>query len=84
MTRRTASVRPSPLLALAGLAAALTGTPAPAPRTAQGAVFMVNPVQSSGNQDLTDQKDSDAAVPASAYRTVTLTNLDGPVACVGD
>jgi len=37
----------------------------------------VNPVQSSGDQTLTDQKDSDAAVPASAYATVPLRNLDG-------
>lgn len=42
-----------------------------------GSVFMVNPVQSSGDQTLTDQKDSDAAVPASAYATVPLRNLDG-------
>jgi hypothetical protein len=40
-------------------------------------VFMVNPVQSSGNENLTDQNDSDAAVPASAYATVQLRNLDG-------
>jgi hypothetical protein len=40
-------------------------------------VFMVNPVQSSGNENLTDQNDSDAAVPASAYATVQLRNLGG-------
>jgi hypothetical protein len=45
--------------------------------TGSGSVFMVNPVQSSGNQNLTDQNDSDAAVPASAYATVQLRNLDG-------
>jgi hypothetical protein len=32
-------------------------------------VFVPNPVQSSGDESLTDQKDSDAAVPASAYYT---------------
>jgi hypothetical protein len=42
-----------------------------------GRIFMVNPVQSSGDQSLTDQQDSDAAVPQSAYRTVPLRNLDG-------
>jgi zinc metalloprotease ZmpB len=45
--------------------------------TGTGSVFMVNPVQSSGNENLTDQNDSDAAVPASAYATVQLRNLDG-------
>jgi hypothetical protein len=45
--------------------------------TGKGSVFMVNPVQSSGNENLTDQKDSDLAVPASAYATVTLRNLLG-------
>jgi zinc metalloprotease ZmpB len=40
-------------------------------------VFVPNPVQSLGDETLTDQKDSDAAVPATAYHTVTLTNLDG-------
>jgi hypothetical protein len=45
--------------------------------TATGSIFMVNPVQSSGTQSLTDQKDAAAAVPASAYVTVPLRNLDG-------
>ena len=40
-------------------------------------VFKVNPVQSSGNQSLTDMKDSDAAVPMSEYASVQLRNLDG-------
>jgi len=47
------------------------------PRTGVGAVFMVNPVQSSGDQTLTDQKDAASAVPASAYAQVPLRNLDG-------
>ena len=51
--------------------------PTPGTATGSGAVFKVNPVQSSGNQDLTDQKDSDAAVPATEYATVPLRNLDG-------
>jgi hypothetical protein len=45
--------------------------------TGTGRVFMVNPVQSSGDESLTDQNDSDAAVPASDYATVQLRNLDG-------
>ncbi len=49
-----------------------------------GAVFVPNPVQSSGDESLTDQKDSDAAVPASAYYTVPLTNLDGSGYLQGD
>jgi len=40
-------------------------------------VFVPNPVQSLGDQSLTDRKDADAAVPAAAYHDVTLTNLDG-------
>jgi len=40
-------------------------------------VFVPNPVQSLGDESLTDQKDSDAAVPPAAYHAVQLTNLDG-------
>jgi zinc metalloprotease ZmpB len=52
--------------------------------TGSGSVFLSNPVQSLGDQSLTDQKDSDAAVPAAAYHTVTLTNLDGSGFLRGD
>jgi zinc metalloprotease ZmpB len=74
-------------LVMAGLAAAttvaaLTAAPTQADNaagsvTGSGAVFMVNPVQSSGDQTLRDQKDSATAVPASEYATVELRNLDG-------
>ncbi|HEX5861022.1 MAG TPA: M36 family metallopeptidase [Nocardioides sp.] len=75
-------------LVMAGLAAAttvaaLTAAPTQADDaagesvTGRGAVFMVNPVQSSGDQSLRDQKDSATAVPASEYATVALRNLDG-------
>jgi hypothetical protein len=47
-------------------------------------VFVPNPVQSLGDESLTDQKDSDAAVPAAAYHTVKLTNLDGSGYLRGD
>lgn len=51
--------------------------------TGTGSVFQVNPVQSTGDQSLTDQKDSAAAVPASAYASVQLRNLDGSGKLVG-
>lgn len=78
--RTTALVTVTAACAALGLAVA---TPASATKpgsgstTGSGAVFMVNPVQSSGDQSLTDQKDADAAVPSSAYATVPLRNLDG-------
>lgn len=49
-----------------------------------GMVFIANPVQSSGTQTLSDQEDADAAVPASAYYKVALTNLDGSGYLRGD
>jgi zinc metalloprotease ZmpB len=52
--------------------------------TGTARVFVPNPVQSLGDESLTDQKDSDAAVPAAAYHTVTLTNLDGSGFLRGD
>ncbi|MDX3656154.1 M36 family metallopeptidase [Streptomyces sp. ID05-26A] len=42
-----------------------------------GKVFSPNPVSSQQNQNLKDDNDADSAVPASAYKTVTLSNLDG-------
>jgi zinc metalloprotease ZmpB len=52
--------------------------------TGSALVFVPNPVQSLGDESLTDQKDSDAAVPAAAYHAVTLTNLDGSGFLQGD
>jgi hypothetical protein len=52
--------------------------------TGSASVFVPNPVQSLGNESLTDQKDSDAAVPAAAYHAVRLTNLDGSGFLRGD
>jgi hypothetical protein len=54
------------------------------PSTGIASVFVPNPVQSLGDESLTDQKDSDAAVPGAAYHTVTLTNLDGSGYLRGD
>lgn len=75
----------------AGLAALVAALAAGAPGAASapsdvpvGAVFMVNPVQSSGDQTLTDQKDAADAVPASAYAEVPLRHLDGSGYLRGD
>ena len=83
--------RPAVALAIgASLAATLVAaSPASATKpgsgstTGTGSVFMVNPVQSSGTQSLTDQNDSAAAVPLDQYATVALRNLDGSGRLVG-
>ncbi|MER7515413.1 M4 family metallopeptidase [Streptomyces sp. NPDC126499] len=65
------------LIAPAGTASASAPGPAPGTTGPQARVFMVNPVQSSGDQTLTDAKDAADAVPASAYTTAALRGLDG-------
>jgi hypothetical protein len=81
MTRTTSALAGTALLAAALVAAtaqpASAGKPGSGTSTGTAQVFKVNPVQSSGNQSLTDMKDSDAAVPMSEYATVQLRNLDG-------
>jgi len=52
--------------------------------TGSAMVFVPNPVQSLGEESLTDQKDADSAVPAAAYHAVKLTNLDGSGFLHGD
>ncbi len=76
-------VAPAALLALVlvSMSAAKSG---PGGTTGTASVFVPNPVQSLGDENLTDQKDSDAAVPQTAYHTVTLTNLDGSGYLRGD
>jgi hypothetical protein len=64
--------------------AAVAAHPGSGSSTGVGSVFVSNPVQSLGDESLTDQKDSDAAVPAAAYHRVTLTNLDGSGFLSGD
>ncbi|MFF4578528.1 M4 family metallopeptidase [Streptomyces sp. NPDC001389] len=65
-------------LALAGpVSAQSAGSGAAASAPPQARIFMVNPVQSSGDQSLTDGKDGNAAVPESAYTLAALRNLDG-------
>jgi zinc metalloprotease ZmpB len=63
---------------------ALAAKPPPGSSTGTGSVFVPNPVQSLGDESLTDQKDADAAVPTAAYHDVTLTNLDGSGFLRGD
>ena len=63
-------------VALTGLVGALTGTPVSAAPVPTGRVFAVNPVQSSGNENLTDHKDAATAELAAQYVTVPLTDLD--------
>ncbi len=65
-------------------ASAMAASPGPGISTGTGSVFVPNPVQSLGDESLTDQKDADAAVPATAYHLVTLTNLDGSGYLRGD
>jgi zinc metalloprotease ZmpB len=52
--------------------------------TGTGRVFFPNPVATLQDQTLTDQKDADYAALQPAYRTVTLTNLDGSGYLRGD
>jgi hypothetical protein len=57
--------------------AAVAAKPGPSTSIGTGSVFVSNPVEDLGDQSLRDEKDSDAAVPAAAYHTVTVTDLDG-------
>jgi hypothetical protein len=65
------------VLALALASAAYATKPGSGSTTGTASVFAPNPVQDLGIQTLTDQKDAAAAVPAAAYHSVTLTDLDG-------
>jgi len=69
-------------VSLAAIAAATAAQPAAAgkpagPTSGSGTVFSINPVQSTGNQDLVDNKDADSAAFAPAYELVGLTDLAG-------
>jgi hypothetical protein len=72
------------LAAVAVVATAGAGKTGNGSSTGSALVFASNPVQSLGDESLTDQKDSDAAVPATAYHAVRLTNLDGSGFLRGD
>lgn len=71
--------------AVVGAGPSLATKPGSGLETGTGAVFMVNPVQSSGDQDLLDGKDGkEVAMPAAAYATVEIRNLDGSGYLRGD
>ncbi|HEY3562265.1 MAG TPA: M4 family metallopeptidase [Kribbella sp.] len=61
----------------AGVTVPAAAKPPTGATTAKALVFIPNPVQSSGDESLTDQKDSATAVPRGDYYEVTLTDLDG-------
>jgi zinc metalloprotease ZmpB len=76
-------------LSATALAVVLVGSagatkPGPGGSTGIGSVFVPNPVQSLGDESLTDQKDADSAVPAAGYHDVVLTHLDGSGFLNGD
>ena len=60
-----------------GLAASAQAASDPFTHAATGVVFFPNPVQQTGNENLTDSKDADSPAFAAAYHQVTLRNLDG-------
>ncbi|MFE5792149.1 M4 family metallopeptidase [Streptomyces sp. NPDC056503] len=77
----TARRTPRRLLAAAAVTLAAAGALLPSPGATaatapQARVFMVNPVQATGDQTLADHKDAPGDVPASAYALATLRNLD--------
>jgi zinc metalloprotease ZmpB len=72
------------LAAVAVVATAGAGKGGNGSSTGSALVFVPNPVSSLGDESLTDQKDSDGAVPAAGYHAVTLTNLDGSGYLRGD
>jgi zinc metalloprotease ZmpB len=81
---RTVALAAALAVAAVVVAAAMAAKPPSGSSTGLGSVFVSNPVQSLGDEALTDQKDADAAVPAAAYHNVTLTNLDGSGFLSGD
>ncbi len=64
--------------------AAVAAKPPSSGTTGTGQVFFPNPVATSGNQGLTDQKDAEYAALTAEYETVELSNLDGSGYLRGD
>jgi hypothetical protein len=77
LRRRFLSIAAVLTLVAVAATAAIAAKPGPGSSTGSGSVFVANPVEDLGDQTLRDEKDSDAAVPAAAYHTVALTDLDG-------
>jgi hypothetical protein len=77
LRRRFLSIAAVLTLVAVAATAAIAAKPGPGSSTGSGSVFVSNPVEDLGDQTLRDEKDSDAAVPAAAYHTVALTDLDG-------
>ncbi|MEU4480357.1 M36 family metallopeptidase [Micromonospora sp. NPDC023966] len=75
--RRSALVASAVTAALAAGGTTVQAAGDPYDHTATATVFAPNPVQQLGDQSLTDAKDADQPALAGAYRSVTLTNLDG-------
>jgi zinc metalloprotease ZmpB len=82
--RRLCFIAAASVVALTFASLGSAAKPPAGSTTGAAQVFVPNPVQSLGDESLTDQKDSDAAVPAAAYHAVTLTNLDGSGYLRGD
>jgi len=76
MRRRRIALAAAALAAMSATAAWAT-VPGPGTSTGTGRVFFPNPVAQLQNEELTDQKDADYAALQPAYKTVTLTDLDG-------
>ena len=72
------------VLVLATASGVSAGTGGSGESTGTGRVFFPNPVASLQDQTLTDQKDADYPALQPAYKTVTLTNLDGSGYLRGD
>ena len=78
--RRTAALAG----ALTMLAVATWPGPGLHAATPTGTVFFPNPVQSTGNENLTDAKDADGPAFVGSYRRVALTHLDNSGTLTGD
>ena len=76
MRRRRIALAAAVVAALSATAA-WAAQPGPGTSSGTGKVFFPNPVAQLGNENLTDQKDTDYAALRPAYKTVALTDLDG-------
>ncbi|MGB8649477.1 MAG: hypothetical protein WCD35_02325, partial [Mycobacteriales bacterium] len=77
-------MRLTPLALLAVLPLVVSSPVGAATTTASATVFSPNPVATLQDESLTDQKDADYAALQAAYKTVTLTHLDGSGYLHGD